>query len=156
MNFDKTVLPSLLALTCGIVGLLASNVSKADSYILGGASYHVGDRTYTYKGETNAINEVNPSFGYRNSNWETSVVYIASNSFEKESLAIAWNPRWDLTETVEFGLRLGASSGYSSTPLDSEIVPIAGVDTTFDLGRYKVVLGFLAPEVITIHLEIPL
>ena len=69
---------------------------------------------------------------------------------------MAWNPRWEVTPTMDVGLRLGAATGYHDTPVDSEIVPVVGFDYTYDMGAFYMVLGFIAPEVITFHIEIPL
>lgn len=152
MNFNQMLIVFVLFVAAALVSPKVS----ADNFILGGGSYHLQTRDYTYDGERYKINEVNPSFGYRNSAYEVSLLYVAENSYKNESVALAWNPRWEVTPTMQAGLRLGVASGYADTPVDSEVVPIVGFDYTYDLGAFYVVLGFIAPEVITFHLEIPL
>jgi len=156
MNFKQNLIINVFLIAAAIIALSFPLQTRADNFILGGGSYHLQTRDYTHNGEKVKINEVNTSFGYRNSAYEFSVLYVAENSYKQESVAVAWNPRWEVTPTMEVGLRLGVASGYSNTPVNSEVVPIVGFDYTYDIGSFYVVLGFIAPEVLTLHIEIPL
>lgn len=137
-----------------IVGFVCySSCSRADAVILGGFSYHLQSRQYWTGDKKWNINEVNPALGFRFS--ETELTYVAyHNSYRRTSLAAYWNPRWNLSEYAGVGLRLGAASGYGDTPVNLDVAPIAGGELVTNIGPLDIVLGFQAPEVLTLHIEL--
>ena len=151
------ILCSIFALLLAAVWTGVAKAEQPDSLIVGGFSYHVDTREYTYEGEKYRINELHETIAYRSGTYQVAAGYVHNNSYEKPSVFVAWNPRTTTAiDGLYLGLRLGGASGYDGTPVDLAIAPMAGVEAVYSFGGVSYNLGFIAPEVITFHVEIDL
>lgn len=137
----KYIGPFLLAFACMAALFCFKQVQAADlSVYMGGASYHIGAETYTYKGETRDIQQVNPMIGVQ---YKQMMVFGMKNSYHRTSLGLVWTPEHQVNDWFAVGVRLGLASGYSDTPIDRPVVPVVNPYMDFALYNFHTQLGIM-------------
>lgn len=122
------------------------------SLILGGFSYHIGDREYTYNNETKPLNEHNLTIGYEHGGW--SVVQF-KNSYYKPSLMVAKSYDWWFDD-VYYGIKLGLVTGYGDTPVNYDLMPAGQIELGYRTGPITSIIGWMPSSslgVMTLHWE---
>lgn len=129
----------------------AASFASENSVVISGLSYHANYRTYTYKGNTNSVNELNFGIGvqHKDIRW-----VLLRNTYRKWSVAALWVPQWELTDTVAYGLRLGGATGYSGTPVDMGIAPVVGAELDFKFDNIHILPAWQFPNVWTLHMQV--
>lgn len=123
------------------------------SLILGGASYHVGARDYTYKGETRSINEFNPTIGVEIDGWQ---VAVTKNSFYKTSVLQSHTWYWRDDNWVQ-GIKAGLATGYGDTKEEKDILPFGQFEVGYQYRDVTTVVGYIPNTnggVFTLHWKV--
>lgn len=119
-----------------LIAMLMSTLSHAGDneygIYLSGFSKHVGI-------EDNTMNEQNYGVGFWYNNLE---VIMVKNSYSKLGFGAYYHPKFKF-EYVDLGLRLGGTTGYSETPVNMVITPIAHATATIKLDRLRIETGIL-------------
>ena len=140
-----------------LMGLLALApiTGKAASIIVGGASYHISVSEYTHKGETKALNEINPAIGIESDDgWSLAVM---RNSYYKTSVVATKDWRWPISDNWTAGVKVGTTTGYGDTPINMDVAPFAQFEVGYTYKRVTTVLGYVPPVqdgnngVVTLH-----
>ena len=140
-----------------LMGLLALApiTGKAASIIVGGASYHIGVSEYTHKGETKALNEINPAIGIESDDgWSLAVM---RNSYYKTSVVATKDWRWPISDNWTAGVKVGTTTGYGDTPINMDVASFAQFEVGYTYKRVTTVLGYVPPVqdgnngVVTLH-----
>lgn len=144
------LLPRLMAVGLGS-GTFAATPAANDVWIdLNVGSKH-SEKSYVWQGRTQSFNEANWGLGatYGLRDWCDVKAGWFENSYDKTSLYVLVNPKWELSPrshwSVAPGFALGLVSGYQHTPERTAAVAPWGM-LTLSLGfneRWRVNLGYI-------------
>lgn len=123
----KKVVVFLLVLICGA----ASAEENEYSIYFSGVSKHFG-------GEID-YNEKNYGVGFR---YKMAEVMIVDNSYSKWGIGAYFHPQYK-TQYVDFGVRMGATTGYRSTPENSKLQMILHPTVTLKYDSVGLELGVI-------------
>lgn len=131
---------------------LLSSASYQD-IIVGGFSYHVGSREFTYNNETRHVNEVNPTIGVEKDGWQLAVM---ENSYYKPSVMYSYTWDWSANNWV-YGIKTGLVTGYKNTPVGYQILPFAQAELGYRYKDVTTILGYMPTKhggALTLHWKI--
>lgn len=120
------------------------------SLVLGGLSYHIGAREYTYKNETRHFNERNLTIGYEHDGW--SVVQF-NNSYYEPSVMVTKGYGWWFKDVYQ-GVQVGAVTGYGDTPMNYDLLPMGQFELGYRTGPVTSIIGWIPSgkvSVLTLH-----
>lgn len=102
----------------------------------GGFSHHFGAPSYAKHNEKHNL------VGFGVNNYE---IMFMKNSFHNDSIVIAHNLPYNISENVRFGLRFGAASGYDIGGVYNigGIAPFIQPNVTFLYESFGVELGYM-------------
>jgi len=138
-----------------ILILLSFSVNAENSLVIGGVSYHIGEREYYYAGETRRYNEVNPSLGWCHDN---DCIVVSKLSYYNWGASAYSEIHLDMLTTKYFsgGIRIGGVVGYKYTPVNMIIAPLVQPVITFNIYEsFRAQVGLIAsdPPVLTFNLK---
>ena len=100
--------------------LISTSAIADTSLVVGGFSYHIGEREYEDYEEKKPYNEVNPTLGVCVDDW---CLVRSKLSYHNWGTAV-YNERMYSKGKIAWGIRLGLVHGYEDTPVDMKIVPM--------------------------------
>lgn len=117
----KKVVVFLLVLICGAASAEEAGENKYSIYFSGVSKHFGGEIDY---------NEKNYGVGFR---YKMAEVMIVNNSYSKWGIGAYFHPSYK-TKYIDFGVRMGATTGYESTPQNSKLQMILHPNITI---KYK-------------------